>query len=258
VATVGAVPEIAPNTIDLSGRIALVTGASRGIGLAIAAAYAAAGARVMLSSRKQDALDAVAAELPGEVATFAANAGDPEAAEACVAATVERLGGLDILVNNAATNPHYGPLVDIDLPRFDKTVQVNLRGPLVWTQAAWRAGMAEGGGSIINVSSVGGLRHQGGIGGYNVTKAGLVHMTRVFAAELGPKVRVNALAPGLVETDFARVLVETHGEALAARLPARRIGQPVDIAGAALWLASDLAAWVTGQVIGVDGGEFIL
>jgi NAD(P)-dependent dehydrogenase (short-subunit alcohol dehydrogenase family) len=255
---VGAVPEIAPASIDLSGRVALVTGASRGIGLAIAAAYSAAGAAVMLSSRKQDALDRVAVDMPGPVATFAANAGDPDAAEACVAATVERLGGLDILVNNAATNPHYGPLIDIDLPRFDKTVEVNLRGPLVWTQAAWRAAMAERGGAVVNVASIGGLRHQEGIGGYNVTKAGLVHMTRILAAELGPKVRVNALAPGLVETDFARVLVEAHGDALAARLPARRIGQPVDIAGAALWLVSDLAAWVTGQVIGVDGGELIV
>jgi NAD(P)-dependent dehydrogenase (short-subunit alcohol dehydrogenase family) len=248
----------APARIDLSGRVALVTGASRGIGLSIAASLSAAGAAVMLSSRKQDALDQVAAGLTGPVATFAANAGDPEAAAACVAATVERLGGLDILVNNAATNPHYGRLIDIDLPRYDKTMQVNLRGPLVWTQAAWRAAMAEQGGCVINISSIGGLRHQGGIGGYNVSKAGLIHMTRILASELGPTVRVNAIAPGLVDTDFARILVQTHGEALADRLPARRIGQPVDIGGAALWLASDLASWVTGQVIGVDGGEFAI
>ena len=251
-------PDPASPTIDLHGRVALVTGASRGIGLAIATALSAAGAAVMLSSRKQAALDEVAAEMSGPAAAFAANAGDPEAAEACVAATVERFGGLDILVNNAATNPHYGRLIDIDLPRYDKTMQVNLRGPLVWTQAAWRAAMAERGGNVINISSVGGLRHQGGIGGYNVTKAGLIHMTRILASELGPTVRVNAIAPGLVETDFARILVETHGDELAARLPSRRIGQPVDIAGAALWLASDLASWVTGQVIGVDGGEFVI
>jgi NAD(P)-dependent dehydrogenase (short-subunit alcohol dehydrogenase family) len=252
------VSEPVPATIDLGGRVALVTGASRGIGLAIAAAFAAAGARVMLSARKQEALDAAAAGLRGEVSTFAAHAGDPAAAAACVATTVERLGGLDILVNNAATNPHYGPLVDIDLSRWDKTVEVNLRGPLVWTQAAWRTAMAERGGSVVNVASIGGLRHDSSIGAYNITKAGLIHMTRVFAAELGPKVRVNALAPGLVQTDFARTLVEAHGEALSARLPTRRLGVPNDIAGAALWLVSDLASWVTGQTFVIDGGSLVI
>ena len=243
--------------IDLTDRVALVTGASRGIGLAAAAALSAAGAKVMLSSRKQDALDRAAAGIGGEVATFAANAGDPEAATACVGAAVARWGRLDILVNNAATNPHFGSLVDIDVARFDKVVQVNLRGPLLWTQAAWRASMAERGGSVVNIASVGGLRHQGGIGAYNVTKAGLIHMTRVLAAELGPGVRVNAVAPGLVDTDFARVLVEAHGEALAGALPLRRIGVPEDIAGAVAWLASDLASWVTGQTLVVDGGALV-
>jgi NAD(P)-dependent dehydrogenase (short-subunit alcohol dehydrogenase family) len=244
-------------TIDLTGRVALVTGASKGIGAAIAAALSAAGAAVMLSSRKQDGLDAAAATMPGEVATFAANAGEPEAAQACVAATLERFGGLDILVNNAATSPHMGPLIDIDLGRFDKTVQVNLRGPLVWTQAAHRAAMGVGGGVVLNVASIGGLRHDGGIGAYNVTKAGLIHLTHVLALELGPGIRVNAIAPGLVRTDFARVLVETVGDATAARLPLRRLGLPEDIAGAALWLVSDLAAWVTGHTLVVDGGAVL-
>jgi len=248
-------------SIDLSGKVALVTGASKGIGLAIAARLVAAGACVMLSSRKQAGLDAAAAsirnESSAEVETFAAHAGDVDAAAACVGATVKRFGGLDILVNNAATNPHFGPLIDIDLGMFDKTVQVNLRGPLAWTQLAWRAGMAERGGCVLNVASVGGLRHEGGIGGYNVTKAGLIHLTRVLAAELGPGVRVNAIAPGLVRTDFARVLVETAGDALAARLPLRRLGEPDDIAGAALWLCSDLASWVTGHTLVVDGGALL-
>ena len=240
--------------IDLSGRVAVVTGASKGIGLAIATALAGAGAAVMLCARKAGPLDEAAAGIAGTVATYPANAGDPEAAEGCVAAGVARFGRLDILVNNAATNPHYGPLIDIDLPRWDKTFQVNIRGPLVWTQAAWRAGMRDHGGSVLNVASIGGIRPGGGIGAYDVTKAALIHQTRVLASELGPGVRVNAIAPGLVRTDFARVLVETHGEAVAGQLPLRRLGMPADIAGAAVWLVSDLAGWVTGHTLVVDGG----
>ncbi len=243
--------------IDLDGRVALVTGASKGIGRAIAAAYAAAGAQVMISSRKQDALAEAAAAMDGEVATFAANAGDPEQAEACVAATVERFGRVDILVNNAATNPYMGPAIDIDLGRYDKTFEVNLRGPLVWTQVAHRASMAEHGGTVINIASIGGLSVEPSIGVYNTTKAGIIYLTKTLAAELGPQVRVNAIAPGLVKTDFARALWETHEEALARRLPTKRLGEPEDIAGAALFLASDLASWITGHTIVVDGGALI-
>jgi NAD(P)-dependent dehydrogenase (short-subunit alcohol dehydrogenase family) len=247
----------APATLRLDGKVALVTGASRGIGHAIAASYAAAGAKVMLSSRKQDDLDAAAAAMDGDVATFAANAGEPDQIEACVAATVERLGGLDILVNNAATNPYMGPVIDADLPRYDKTFQVNVRGPLVWTQAAWRAAMQEHGGSVVNVASIGGIRHDGGIGVYNVTKAALIHLTKVLAGELAPTVRVNAIAPGLVKTDFARALWEPAEEAVARTMPMRRLGEPEDIAGAALFLASDLSSWLTGDVLVVDGGRLV-
>jgi NAD(P)-dependent dehydrogenase (short-subunit alcohol dehydrogenase family) len=243
--------------IDLDGRVALVTGASRGIGQAIAAQLAASGAKVMLSSRKQDALDEAAATMSGEVATFAANAGDPDQAEACVAATVERFGKVDILVNNAATNPYMGPAIGIDLPRYDKTFEVNLRGPLVWTQLAHRASMAEHGGSVINIASIGGLSVEPSIGVYNTTKAGIIYLTKTLAAELGPAVRVNAIAPGLVKTDFARALWEEHEEALARRLPTRRLGVPEDIAGTALFLASDLATWITGQSFVVDGGALV-
>ena len=243
--------------IDLEGRVALVTGASKGIGRAIAAALAASGAKVMLSSRKQDALDEAAAGMDGEVATFAANAGDPDEAEACVAATVERFGRVDVLVNNAATNPYMGPAIDIDLARYDKTFQVNLRGPLVWTQLAHRASMAEHGGSVINIASVGGLSVEPSIGVYNTTKAGIIYLTKTLAAELGPKVRVNAIAPGLVKTDFARALWEAHEEALARRLPTKRLGEPEDVAGAALFLASDLSSWITGHTLVVDGGALV-
>ncbi|HET9543318.1 MAG TPA: SDR family oxidoreductase [Acidimicrobiales bacterium] len=243
--------------IDLEGRVALVTGASKGIGRSIAATLAASGAKVMLSSRKQDALDEAAAGMDGEVAAFAANAGDPDEAEACVAATVERFGRVDVLVNNAATNPYMGPAIDIDLARYDKTFQVNLRGPLVWTQLAHRASMAEHGGSVINIASVGGLSVEPSIGIYNTTKAGIIHLTKTLAAELGPKVRVNAIAPGLVKTDFARALWEAHEEALARRLPTKRLGEPEDVAGAALFLASDLSSWITGHTLVVDGGALV-
>jgi NAD(P)-dependent dehydrogenase (short-subunit alcohol dehydrogenase family) len=243
--------------IDLDGRVALVTGASKGIGRAIAATLAASGAKVMISSRKQDALDDAASGMDGEVRTFAANAGDPEQAEACVAATVERFGRVDILVNNAATNPYMGPAIDIDLVRYDKTFQVNLRGPLVWTQLAHRASMAEHGGSVINIASVGGLSVEPSIGVYNTTKAAIIYLTKTLAAELGPKVRVNAIAPGLVKTDFARALWEPNEEALARRLPTKRLGEPEDIAGTALFLASDLSSWMTGQTLVVDGGALV-
>jgi NAD(P)-dependent dehydrogenase (short-subunit alcohol dehydrogenase family) len=243
--------------IDLDGRVALVTGASRGIGRAIAAQLAASGAKVMLSSRKQDALDEAAATMTGEVGTHAANAGDPEQAEACVAATVARFGKVDILVNNAATNPYMGRSIEIDLPRYDKTLKVNLRGPLVWTQLAHRASMAEHGGSVINIASIGGLSVESSIGVYNTTKAALIYLTKTLAAELGPGVRVNAIAPGLVKTDFARALWEEHEEALARRLPTKRLGVPEDIAGTALFLASDLSSWITGQTIVVDGGALV-
>jgi NAD(P)-dependent dehydrogenase (short-subunit alcohol dehydrogenase family) len=234
--------------------IALVTGASKGIGRAIGATYALAGAQVMLSSRKQDALDEAASTMKGEVATFVANAGEPDQAEACVQATLDHFGALDILVNNAATNPYMGPAIDIDLPRYDKTFQVNLRGPFVWTQKAWHAAMKEHGGTILNIASIGGMSFGGHIGVYDNTKAALIHLTGHFAAELAPKVRVNGIAPGLVKTDFARALWEPAEEQVAKRLPLRRLGTPEDIAATALFLASDAASWITGQTIVVDGG----
>ena len=246
--------------ISLEGKVALVTGASRGIGKAVAATFAAAGADVMLSSRKIDALEATAAEIGsggGRLEAFAANAGDPDQVRACVDATVERLGSVDILVNNAATNPYMGRPVDIDLPRFDKTWQVNYRGPVVWVQEAWRASMAERGGNVINMASIGGLSVETTIGHYNVTKAALIHLTRTFAVDLAPGVRVNGIAPGLVKTDFARALWEPAEEAVARHTPLRRLGEPQDIANAALFLASDLSSWMTGQTIVVDGGALL-
>jgi NAD(P)-dependent dehydrogenase (short-subunit alcohol dehydrogenase family) len=245
-------------TIDLKGRVALVTGASKGIGLAIARILAENGASVMLSSRKIEALEEAAGSIDGDTAVYAAHAGRPDDANACVATTIERFGGLDILVNNAATNPYYGRAIDIDLSRFDKTIEVNLRGPLFWTQEAWRQSMSERGGSVINISSVGALKYSGPIGIYDMTKAALIHLTKHLASELGPTVRVNAIAPGLVQTDFARALWEPAGEEAVRPWPLQRLGQPEDIAQAALYLASDLSSWVTGELLTVDGGSMVV
>jgi NAD(P)-dependent dehydrogenase (short-subunit alcohol dehydrogenase family) len=243
--------------VRVDGKVALVTGASRGIGLAIATELATNGARVMLSSRKAEALEAASAGIDGETRWFAAHAGDPAAAADCVGATVDQLGGVDILVNNAATNPYMGPTIDTDVPRFDKTVEVNLRGPLVWTHEAWHRAMRDRGGSVINVASVGGMSVETSIGVYNMTKAGLLHLTRTLAAELAPGVRVNAIAPGLVKTDMARALWEPNEEAMARAVPLGRLGEPVDVAGAAVFLSSDAASWITGATLVVDGGMIL-
>lgn len=243
--------------LRLDGKVALVTGASRGIGFAIAEALAGSGAAVMLSSRKAPDLAAAADSISGHVQHVVANAGDPDAAEAAVAATMAHFGRLDILVNNAATNPYYGPTLDIDLAAFDKTVQVNWRAPLVWTQHAWRAWMAAEGGAVLNIASIGAQVTEGGIGVYNGTKAALIHLTRQLASEMAPAVRVNAIAPGLVKTDMARALWERNESSIAASVPLRRLGEPADIGQAAVFLCSDAASWITGETLVVDGGMLV-
>jgi len=244
--------------LELRGKTALITGGSRGIGLAMAARFAEAGANVMITSRKADDLaDAASGLVTGgvpkeRVAWTAAHVGKPEDAQSCVAETVSRFGGLDILVNNAGTNPYFGPMIDIDVARAQKTFEVNQLSVLVWTGAAVRAGLR---GSVINVASIGGLGVEPGIGWYNVTKAAVLHITRQLSYELAPDVRVNALAPGLVKTKLAAALWEGPGEErIAAHIPLRRLGLPDDIATAALFLASDASSWVTGQTFVVDGG----
>jgi NAD(P)-dependent dehydrogenase (short-subunit alcohol dehydrogenase family) len=246
----------------LAGKTALITGASRGIGKATAAAFAAQGAIVVLSSRKQDALDEVAAEIraahpDARVLPKAAHVGDEEAARACVQAAVEEFGGVDILVNNAATSPYFGPLVDLDAPRAEKTVQVNQFSIVLWTQLVWKLSMATRGGTIVNTASVGGMVTEYGIGYYNATKAAVIHLTRQFAMELAPKVRVNGVAPGIVRTHLAKALWEEHEAGIADALPLGRIGEPDDIANAILFLAGDASSWMTGQTIVIDGGGTI-
>ena len=158
-----------------------------------------------------------------------------------------------ILVNNAATNPYYGQTLGVDSARFDKTFQVNLKGPLFWSQAVWNASMKINPGVILNIASVGGLRAEQGLGVYNLTKAAIIHLTSQLACELGPT-RVVGIAPGLVKTAFASVLVENFGDKLAAALPTGRLGEPQDIANLALFLCSDLASWITGETYVIDGG----
>ena len=245
------------------GKVAIVTGGSRGIGLAIAHAFRARGADVVIAARKPDGLAAARAELEavpadGEVHTVVANAGEPDQAQRCVEETMARFGRLDILVNNAATNPYHGELLDLDLPRAEKTVRVNQYGMIAWIRCAWNAAMAEHGGVVVNMASVGGLVVDPYIGYYNATKAAMLHLTRQLAYELGPKVRVNAIAPGLIKTELARAVWEAREEILTAKLPLRRLGTPEDVASAAVFLATDASSWMTGQTLVLDGGALAL
>jgi NAD(P)-dependent dehydrogenase (short-subunit alcohol dehydrogenase family) len=247
-------------TFRLDGKAALVTGATRGIGRAIAEGFAAAGARVCVLARKPDELEETQSALDAVGATvnvFAGSAGDPEAIEAGVAHCVAELGSLDILVNNAGTNPTFGPMIETEPRAVRKVLEVNLEGPLLLMQTAWRSWMREHGGVVINVASLGGIRPSLGIGMYNTSKAALMHMTRQLAVELAPGVRVNALAPGLVKTHFARALYEHDEEGTAVRFPMKRLGVPDDLAGAALFLASDASSWMTGDTLVVDGGALV-
>jgi len=243
-------------TEDFAGRVALVTGGTRGIGFGIAEELVSRGANVVVTARKPDELAAAVERLGGEGRAAAArgSADDPEHQAAAVALAVHRFGRLDLLVNNAAVNPQYGPLVEADLGAVRKVFEVNVVATLAWVQQAWRAGMGEHGGAVLNVASVGGIRAGSPIGAYNVSKAALIHLTRQLGVELGPTVRVNAIAPAVVKTDFAKRLFEHDEEGVAAAYPMKRLGVPADTAKAAAFLLSDDASWITGETLVVDGG----
>ncbi len=240
---------------------AVVTGATRGIGLAAALSLGRAGYNLALVARKQHELDGAVAAVKGslddlEVQGIAVDVGKVGAATEIFDALLPSLGPPRVLVNNAGTNRHFGPLVEIPEEVVDEVFAVNLRAPLYLSREfARRFSPQAGTGSLINIASVGGLEVEAGIGWYNVTKAGLIHLTRQLAGELGPHIRVNAISPGLVRTRFARALWEPLEESLASRLPMGRIGEPEDIGDVVAFLASDAARWMTGENIVVDGGN---
>jgi len=250
----------AGSRFDLTDRVALVTGASRGIGSAIANALVEQGAQVVLSSRKQADLDEEAARInalyPERATAIAAHAGRPDDLEHLVKSVMELHSRIDILVNNAATNPSFGPVLGTDLAAWDKTFEVNLRGVFILTKLVYEAWMESHGGTVVNIASVGGLRPSPGLGVYNVTKAGVIMLTRQLARELGSNVRVNAVAPGLIKTRFAEALWGNEAilDRVLAANPMGRIGMPDEVAGVVAFLASDAASYVNGEVIAIDGG----
>ncbi|WBB75755.1 SDR family oxidoreductase [Micromonospora sp. WMMD1128] len=242
---------------SFEGRTAVVTGASRGIGLAVARHWHDRGGNVVLTARTAEAAEAAAATLGDRAFGFGAHVTSEERARACLEATLARFGRIDVLVNNAGTNPAFGPLVEQDHGRFTKLVDVNLWGPLLWTSLAWRLWMRDNGGAIVNVASLGGLSVSPDLGLYHVSKAALIHLTRQMALELAPGVRVNAVAPGVVRTRLAEALWKENETGVNAATPLGRIGEPHDVAELVAFLASGAASWITGETVLVDGGQLL-
>jgi NAD(P)-dependent dehydrogenase (short-subunit alcohol dehydrogenase family) len=240
------------------GKVAVVTGASRGIGLGIAEKLVAEGARVVITARKPEALAEAVQRLGGEskAVGVAGNAADEAHQDEVIRVAHERFGGLDHLVNNTGINPTYGPILDAPVEVARKILEVNVLAAFSWIQKAVAAGLGQGDrpGSVVNVASIAGLGATGTIGWYAVSKAALIHLTVELAYQLGPRVRVNAVAPAIVKTQFARALYEGREEKVAAAYPLKRLGAPEDVAGAVSFLLSGDADWVTGQTLVVDGG----
>lgn len=251
------------NQFDLTGKVALITGASRGIGAAIAQAYAAAGAIVVLTSRKQDALDQVAEAITangGQALAIAAHTGEQEAINNVVAQTLATFGGIDILVNNAATNPHFGPLLTSVESHWDKILDVNVKGYYRMVAACVPAMKERGGGKIINLASIAGKAPLPNMGIYSISKAAVLMLTEVLAAELAAdNIQVNAIAPGFIRTAFSRAIWDNPQihDAVVQRIPQRRIADVEELTGIALYLASSASSFTTGATIVVDGGQLL-
>ena len=245
---------------QLEGKVALITGASKGIGEAIARGLAEFGAKVVVSSRDQKAVEAVAEAFRADglkAIGIAANIGNIDETHALVDKTVEAYGGLDIIINNAAANPAFGPIQKTEQRAFDKIIDVNLKGPLELCKKAYPILKQRGGGSIIHISSIGGVTPQSGIGIYSVSKAAINNLTQVMAQDWGAdNIRVNAICPGLIETKFSEALWSDQAilERFLKRIPLKRIGTADEVAGLAVYLASDAAAYCTGSIYMLDGG----
>lgn len=245
---------------SLEGKVALVTGASKGIGHAIAHAYAAAGAHVVVSSRKQDAIDTVVKEIQasgGKASAIACNVGDMADVRLLAEKCLQQFGCIDVLVNNAAVNPVFGPVVETNESAFDKIMAVNVKGPFELAKGLYPAMKAKKGGSVINISSVGGLRPEPGLGIYSMSKASLISLTKVMAKEWGDdNIRVNVICPGLIKTKFSEALWSNDKimGMMMKMLPIKRVGTSEEIAALGLYLASDASAYCTGSVFTADGG----
>ena len=247
-------------SITHENKVAIVTGASRGIGLGIARRLVADGARVIITARKPEALAEAVEALggPAHALAIAGRADDQGHQDEVVAAARETFGRLDYLVNNAGINPSYGPMLDTEMDSVRKILEVNVLSAFSWTQKAVRAGLGTPeapGGAIVNVASIAGLGATGLLGWYAVSKAALIHLTTELGYQLGPDVRVNAVAPGIVKTDFAQALYEGREEKVAKRYPLKRLGVPEDISGTVSFLLSGDSSWMTGQTVVLDGGS---
>lgn len=242
----------------LSGKVALVTGASRGIGYGVAEALVARGDRVCITGRNEDALKEAVERLGSDRVIGVAGKAHDEAHQAvAVDRVMEVFGRVDHLVNNAGTNPVFGPIADLDLNVARKVFETNVISALGFAQRTWHAWQKENGGAIVNISSIAGLAPSPFIGAYGISKAAMINLTQQLAHEFAPKVRVNAIAPGVVKTRFAQALFEGREDEAAAAYPLGRLGVPTDIGGAAAFLTSEQSDWVTGQTLVVDGGLFL-
>lgn len=239
-------------------KAAIVTGASRGIGLAIAKALVDRGDRVLITGRDAAALDAAAAELGDHAIAVAGRAHDEDHQEAAFATAMREFGRIDYLVNNVGTNPVFGPMVDLDAAVIRKIMDINLVSAFSWTQKAVRAWMRPHGGAIVNVASVAALGPAPGLGAYGMSKAALRYLTEQLAMELGPEVRVNAVAPAVVKTKFAEALYEGRESQVVQGYPAGRLGVPEDVGAAVAFLLSDQASWITGHTMVLDGGSTLV